>query len=116
MGSLALPVVSSFTCTRFRGAAQRCAAGNDVERYRDDDQRLPCVSVRGVRGAVPCDELDLPAGAAPPPPGPLSSLLAAAERGLCTVCGARVERTQDVGDVVLALPCRHRIRSPRGRR
>jgi hypothetical protein len=92
----------------------RCAAGVDVEALRDEHLRLPCVEVRGVRGSVGCDELELPAATAPMSPGPMASLLADLEAGRCATCKGVIEAEKvDEGDgLVIALPCRHRLRSP----
>lgn len=94
-------------CTRWEGTG-KCAAGVDVEALRDDDQRLPCIAVRGMHGVVECDER------VPPAPehaelGPLSELLARAVAGCCPECGEPVASTITSGGFDYAVPCQHRL-------
>lgn len=96
-------------CRHYRGARSICGAGVDVEQLRDDEQRLPCVVIRGVSGSIPCDERDLPASAAPVPAGRLVSALEQLEARRCPQCRAPIEREATVGANVVAMPCRHRL-------
>ncbi|MCA9675716.1 MAG: hypothetical protein KC464_11815 [Myxococcales bacterium] len=105
-------------CIHYRGARAQCRAGVDVEQLRDDELRLPCVELGGRRGAVDCDLREVTAApAAAPATGPMRAALAQLEEGRCPTCSGAIEREQVFGDVVVAVPCRHRLRSaPRGRR
>lgn len=106
---LGAPVTVS-TCVHYKGAQQRCSVGVDVERMRDEEMRLPCVTISGVAGAVSCDELELPNKEGRAVLGRAMRALSMAEEGLCPTCGVKVEGELAQGDVVMAKPCGHRLK------
>lgn len=95
-------------CIHYAGGA--CAAGVVVERMRDEHHRIPCVAVRGVRGAVSCDEMTLQAVPPPPEEGEMAKLLAAMLEGKCPTCGVAMTGEYEVGGGTYAAPCQHLLR------
>lgn len=99
-------------CRHYAGSSTPCAVGLVPQSFRDDDGRLPCVVMRGVTGAHPCDLREMPPAPADTAPGSMSIALAALTAGRCPSCGDTMtgEYEHDDGRVY-AMPCKHVIRS-----
>ena len=98
-------------CVRWNGQ-RRCRAGVDTEALRDPDLRLPCHVIDGVTGALPCPYFEAPPAQAAEL-GPLSLSLDRTLAGLCPVCGEPTSGERDVDGHVVAIPCRHQLRTAR---
>lgn len=101
------------TCIHFNGTGQVCKRGVEPYMVTDTDGRVACHEARGVCGQVACDLRQFPEGQPRGQLGPASKALALALQGLCGTCGEIVEGEMEFNGAMLALPCRHVIRSKR---
>jgi hypothetical protein len=99
------------TCRHYHAAGKPCAAGVDVEQLRDVELRLPCIVIRGVAGAVACDLRELPANDQVVELGRMGRALELVVAGRCPFCGEPVESERVLGGRVIAVPCKHVLRS-----
>lgn len=102
------------TCIHFVAAGQGCRAGVRVESLRDAELRLPCHEIKApgaaaaaVSGELPCASREWPPAASPPMAGVMSGMLEKISSRLCPFCGLLVVKEIEVGENVLASPCRH---------
>ncbi len=100
-------------CKHFAGSSHVCHKGVDPAALRDDEDRLPCVVIRGITGKVACPIRELE----PPPPeaqrGPMAKALDALLSGHCPSCGQMTTGELELDERVYAMPCKHVIRSVR---
>lgn len=91
-----------------------CAQGVNVDVLRDDELRIPCMSIHGIAGGVSCDLREPPAAAAPAPVGRLTIMLDRSLAGACAECGEPVTSITDGSEGrLIALPCRHLLTTGR---
>lgn len=98
-------------CVNYASSALICRAGIDPVSVRDADERMPCVVIRGITGTIPCDKVEL---AAVPPSnevGEMAKALSAIMARRCPKCEGPIEAEMEFNDSILAMPCRHVIRS-----
>jgi hypothetical protein len=101
-------------CVKYSGSNLVCKAGVDPGTLRDDEDRIPCVVIRGITGKVACPIRQLEPEPAVAERDPMARALDALLHGRCPSCGEPTtgEYTHDDGRV-FAMPCRHVIRSVR---
>jgi len=92
-----------------------CRAGVRVDAKRDDELRLPCVSVNGVTSTTTCSLLVMPVEAKDGKVGELAQALEAIMAGVCPQCRGAVDGEEVVGLVVHAKPCGHIVSDKRRR-
>lgn len=102
---------SSTVCMHYSSSSLPCRAGVNVANLRDDDGRIPCVVIRDVTGTVRCDLMQMPKQPAAQEPGSLSRSLASLVAGRCPTCDTPIRGEADLDDKVVAMPCRHVLRS-----
>lgn len=101
------------TCLHHNGTGQTCKRGVEPHMVTDHVGRVACHEVRGICGAVACDLRQFPEVEPIRRFGPASKMLAAVLDGLCASCGQVVTGEMEFNGAILALPCRHVIRSAR---
>ena len=99
------------TCVHYRSTHAACRANVDVRDLVDADGRVPCVVIRGITGQKPCNLLELITGDAPGEAGPMAKMLTALLDAKCPKCGAQINGQMEFNDAILAMPCRHVLRS-----
>ena len=95
------------SCVSYTGAGSRCRAGFNVEDRRDSESRLPCVSIRGITGKIPCVECAIQPDPPEPPGGRMATKLDDILEGNCPECHEAIEDEHAMGGVVTARPCGH---------
>lgn len=100
-------------CVHFTSVATTCRVGVDPGTVTDDDGRMPCVVIRGITGTIACDKLQLPAKPGGGEPGRMGKMLSKLLDGICPTCGEAIRGELELDGQVIAMPCRHVIRSAR---
>jgi hypothetical protein len=95
----------------YASSALVCRAGIDPRSVRDDDERMPCVVIRGITGTISCERLELAPAAPSSEVGEMAKALAAIMSRRCPKCEQVIEAEMEFNDSILAMPCRHVIRS-----
>lgn len=100
-------------CEYWNGTGLPCKKGVPPAQVIDEDHRVPCVVIRGITGKVACDLRVMPEIPTAGELGPAAKMLAAVLDGDCPKCGERVHGTMEFNGAILAMPCRHVLRSAR---
>ncbi len=100
-------------CTHYTAPGTVCHAGIAVDDKRDADGRFPCVEIRGITGALPCDRRTMPPLPAHHAAGSMTKALEALAGGRCPKCNEDIRGELELDGSVLAMPCRHVLRSTR---
>lgn len=104
--------VSIVECVHRRiGRGDRCGAGVELEKFRDEEGRLPCVSINRITGAIPCDDVSMPTADGKANLGRAMRSLELLEEGRCPTCGEKVTKQETTAELVIAKPCGHRLKS-----
>lgn len=98
-------------CVHYVSRLDTCKAGVTVERLVDSEDRIPCVTIRGITGSLTCDELEMELFPAPAKQGVLASALAAITKGLCPTCSDPIRGEVEIDGAIRAMPCRHVLRT-----
>lgn len=98
-------------CIHFRGAQTTCGADVDVEAMRDAELRLPCQEIRGTAGQHACARRIWPAAAAAGEPGRMRQRLDRITEDRCPICAGPITGERAIDSHIIALPCRHVLRS-----
>lgn len=102
------------TCVHYNLAGLPCKKGVEASQVTDDEHRTPCVAIRGITGKVACDLRVMPVE--PSVDGELgqaSRMLAQVLAGKCPRCNNPIAGEMEFNGAILALPCRHVLRSAR---
>jgi len=103
------------SCVSYTGAGSRCRAGFNVEDRRDSESRLPCVSIGGITGQIPCVECVIHPDPPEPTGGRMATKLDDILDGACPECHEAIEDERTTGPVIAAWPCGHTILDRRAR-
>lgn len=98
-------------CQFFIAPSISCTRGIDVAGVRDREGRLPCVVVDGVTGEIDCIRRQILGPSPSAEAGALEKALANLCDGRCPTCGDPIDEEADYNGRVIAMPCRHVIRS-----
>lgn len=103
-------------CVHYSSSVMPCRAGVDPVLLTDDDGRLPCVVIREITGKHACSKLEFMPFAAVAEAGEMAKGLVAFLGGRCPKCNVPIAAEMEFNESILALPCRHVIRSEKGSR
>jgi len=101
-------------CVHFRSLSSVCRAGVDVSTLRDADDRVPCIVIRSIAGIHPCAKRTFPSQPATSAAGQMTAMLASIMAAKCPKCGEQINGETEFNGAVLALPCRHVLRTAPG--
>ena len=101
-------------CAHYRDSFSTCKAGIDPKSVTDAHGRLPCVVIRGITGQLVCAKLALPAPALVDEGGEMARALARLQAGRCPKCDKLIAGEMEFNGAILALPCRHVLRTDLG--
>lgn len=99
------------TCIHYRNSHSRCRADIDVSELADSDGRIPCLVIRGLTGERPCVKLAIQPPRAAETQGQMVTMLSAILAGCCPRCHEEVAGEMEFHGSILAMPCRHVLRS-----
>lgn len=103
-------------CVHYTSSGLDCHVGIPTDSMLDDEGRMPCVEIRGITGKLHCVELKMPARSLGSSPGEMSKALAAIMVGRCPKCNEEIAGEMEFNENILAMPCRHVIRSARDKK
>ena len=72
---------------------------------------MPCAIIRNLTGKLLCDRIALSPLPPEESPGSMAMMLAAITSGRCPKCSGSVAGEMEFNGAILAMPCRHVIRS-----
>ena len=101
-------------CRHYVNTYSTCGAGVDVAGLVDAGGRVPCMVIRGVTGLLACASIAIDADKTPDA-GEMVRRLTLFTAGQCPTCERTMTGTAEVPNgAVVALPCRHVLRSKGG--
>lgn len=110
-GVVGVVTYSRRDCVHYTSSGLDCHAGISTDSMLDDLGRMPCVEIRGLTGKLHCAELKMPAPKPGSVPGAMSKAFEALANRLCPKCSEPIAGEMEFNDNMLAMPCRHVIRS-----
>lgn len=100
-------------CAHWNSSGMACKKGVHPVYVTDNFGRVPCVTIRGITGEIACDMRQMPEEPKPGEAGDAVKMLQLMLDRKCPRCGGAIAGEMEFNGSILALPCRHVLRSSR---